>query len=380
MIANPCFHSGCHPQGLVNPAEVVVHVMQRNRVLQILQFFREAVGQSRKSAHRHAHGQILPLNIAGRDMVVIGIAGDDRLACSHADGGTVASFWRILRRTINLLQHREINLRAERIFNRCQIRTMAVRRELHAIREAIFQVMHEVVSASGIAFPDEPARNQLAVGVKSNPRPAIASAFCFLLRKAILFFRVNKRPDFIALDALRAKIAKRFILIFRAGAAKITEKFHNGRAVNAGHARNGAQGIAFNQRSNYLFSFFGTQLIHTSNMLERSSNVNKKVKKFAKGNQLTLRTIWCLACFTKRNECGAGGIPTRGTRERPPDYKSGTLRHSVTAPNRSVSEKAGDVYSITGFSFSCAHHSSSFRRPQRPAPWVWNLSSRLRYD
>ena len=55
MIANSCFHCWRNAQRLMNPAEVVVHVMERNGVLQILQFLAECVGEPRESAHRHSH-------------------------------------------------------------------------------------------------------------------------------------------------------------------------------------------------------------------------------------------------------------------------------------------------------------------------------------
>jgi hypothetical protein len=120
--------------------------------------------------------------------------------------------------------------------------------------------------------------------------------------------------------------------------------------MHASHAGRGAQRIAFNQCGDNLFSFLGAQSVHESIMLDRSSSVKqdcaimcKNVNFFAKGNSLTLERFRYHTCFTKRNECGAGGIPTRGTRQRPPVYKTGALRPSATAPNRSVSEKAGDL-------------------------------------
>jgi hypothetical protein len=58
----------------MNPAEIVMHVMERDRVLQILQLFAESVRQPRKPTHRHSHGEILALNIARRNVVVIGRA------------------------------------------------------------------------------------------------------------------------------------------------------------------------------------------------------------------------------------------------------------------------------------------------------------------
>jgi hypothetical protein len=95
MIANPCFHRWRDAQRLMNPAKVVMHVMQRNRVFQILHFLRESVSQTGKSAHRHTHCEVLPLDVGRGNVTVIRIARNDRLARSHADCGAVASLWRV---------------------------------------------------------------------------------------------------------------------------------------------------------------------------------------------------------------------------------------------------------------------------------------------
>src|SRR5437588_6769871 len=97
----------------MNPAEVVVHVMERYRVFQILQLLAECVGQSGKSAHRHSHRQILALNVARGNVIVVGVAADYRLASAHADSGAVARFWRILWSAVNLLQRSKVDLFAK---------------------------------------------------------------------------------------------------------------------------------------------------------------------------------------------------------------------------------------------------------------------------
>ena len=354
VIANSCFHCWRHAQGLVNPAKIVVHVMERNGVLQVFEFLREGIRQAREPAHRHSHGQILSLNIAGRNVVVIGCAANNRLASAHANCGTVTSFRRFWRTAVNLLQHSKINFAAKAIFDRAQIRAMPVSRQLNAICQPIFQIVHEVIRASRVTLPDKPARHEFAVRIKRNPRPHVPRALRFVLCRAILFFGINKRPDFVTLQALALQIAKNLVLIFRAGAAKIAEQFHNRRAMDACHAGDSAQRITLDQGRNYSRPFFSSQLVHDSNMLERSSIVNKKIKNFAKKLQLTNAPFPTHSCFNenKRNECGEGGIPTRGTRKRPPDYKSGTLKRSVTSPNRFASEKAGDVSDHRLFIFS----------------------------
>lgn len=68
----------------MDAAEVVIHVMQRDRVLQILQFLGERVSQPSKPAHTHPHRQILALSVAGRNLVVVRISANDRSTRSHA--------------------------------------------------------------------------------------------------------------------------------------------------------------------------------------------------------------------------------------------------------------------------------------------------------
>src|SRR5207249_7550668 len=121
---------------------------------------------------------------------------------------------------------------------------------------------------------DKPARNELRIRVQCNPRPAITRSRCLLIEVAILFLRVNKRPNLVALNAPALKIHKNLVLIFRASAAKIAEKLHNRGSMHVGHAGYSPEGIALDQRGNHSFSFLNAQLIHADNMLRRLSIVN----------------------------------------------------------------------------------------------------------
>ena len=40
----------------MNPAEVIEHVVQRNRVTMIVHFLAESICQAREAAHVHPHG------------------------------------------------------------------------------------------------------------------------------------------------------------------------------------------------------------------------------------------------------------------------------------------------------------------------------------
>jgi len=58
MIADPRLHRGGDSQGLMNPAEVVMHVVNGNGRDVVLDLLGESIGQSGESAHGHSHGEI----------------------------------------------------------------------------------------------------------------------------------------------------------------------------------------------------------------------------------------------------------------------------------------------------------------------------------
>ena len=78
----------------MNPAKIIIHKIERQSVLVVLQFLTEPIGQSRESAHRHSHREILTLRVARRNVVVIGIAANDGFSRPHADCRAVTSYRR----------------------------------------------------------------------------------------------------------------------------------------------------------------------------------------------------------------------------------------------------------------------------------------------
>lgn len=56
----------------MNPAEVVMGDVQRDRRDVVVQLLREAVGQAGEPARPHAQGKVLPLDIAGLKLIASG--------------------------------------------------------------------------------------------------------------------------------------------------------------------------------------------------------------------------------------------------------------------------------------------------------------------
>jgi len=69
MIAKTRLHRWRNPQRLVHPTEVVMHIVQRNRVPMILQLLAKTVRQPGETPHRHAHREILTLYKRRADML-----------------------------------------------------------------------------------------------------------------------------------------------------------------------------------------------------------------------------------------------------------------------------------------------------------------------
>ena len=63
-----------------------------------------------------------------------GIAFDPLLASAKAFCGAVAALWAFWRSTVNLDQHRVVNVSAECAFNRFKVRLVTIARKLDAVR------------------------------------------------------------------------------------------------------------------------------------------------------------------------------------------------------------------------------------------------------
>ena len=76
VIGNTGLHCWRNPQGLMDAAEVVMHKVESYGVCVILHFFAESVGKPGEAAHRHTHGEVLPLNVGSAHMGRVRVTND----------------------------------------------------------------------------------------------------------------------------------------------------------------------------------------------------------------------------------------------------------------------------------------------------------------
>ena len=263
MIANASFHRRGDTQRLMNAAEVVIHEVERERVLVVLDFLGECIRQPRKAAHVHPHRKILPFDKTCRNVPSVGPSVNDRRNRADAFRWAIASLFVARIAPIELDQHRVVDLSSECQLNRSQVNVVTVRGQLDAVGEPSRQIVHEMLCVPRRAPSYAPRNNQLTVGAECGPRPhiSIAKASALFFRH-VFVFRVAERPDFIALYSFAWKVAKRLALILGARLTNPREQLDNGILRNSCHSYGRTNGIAFNQRRNHGDLTFQREVVH----------------------------------------------------------------------------------------------------------------------
>ncbi len=80
----------------MNVAKVVVHEVQRHGMTVILDLLAKSVCQARKTAHPHAHRQVLALDVRSADVLGVRVADDRGCTASDARCGAVARFVQVV--------------------------------------------------------------------------------------------------------------------------------------------------------------------------------------------------------------------------------------------------------------------------------------------
>ena len=204
MVGNACFHCWRNAQRLMNPAEIVMHVMECNGVFQILQLLAESVSQSSEPAHRHSHRQILALNVAGRNMPALRDTANYSLARTYADCRAIAGF-RIRSRAIYLLKLCVIYVLSEGLSDTAQISNVTVRCKLNAICKTALEITHKMVGSPSVALTNKPAWNELCISKNSRTSNCTATPFATPPARESLWSSQRRRIDPVQVNYLPTK-------------------------------------------------------------------------------------------------------------------------------------------------------------------------------
>lgn len=247
----------------MNFAKVVVGEMERNRVRMHFDLLTKAVREASKPAHVHPHGEVLALDERCRDVMPIRVpshngalgSGELRWAITNRSAVTAG------RHAVMFFQHRVVNVDTEGVVNGIQVNLMSIGRQLHAVRQTVRNIFHEVIGGRGGSRTDSVSGDQFRVGIDSSPCPAVAP-LAALRFWDVLLFRANERPNFITLNPLGLQAANRGVVMRRARGAQVAQQLLHGHTSHASNARCGPQAIAFHQHRNHPRSVRCAQSIH----------------------------------------------------------------------------------------------------------------------
>ena len=261
----------------MNPAKVVMHVVDRNRGDMVLDFFGKRIGQAGEAPHLHPHGQILAFNVTRRYVFRIGIAANNLLLAADAISGAVARF-RISRLAIEFYQHGVVDVVLKSTGDSVNVNRMAVRRKLYAARKPRRQILNEFPRRNRMASTYKPGANQLGIRVHRDPGPHVASVTTLARRRRdVLLFGRDERPNFITLDALTRQIHESFVEVFGTSCAEFYEQLGNRVLGDPSHADRCTDRIAFNKSRDHLRPFLIGQLVHISIMQPLKHRVKIKM-------------------------------------------------------------------------------------------------------
>lgn len=96
------------------------------------------------------------------------------------------------------------------------------------MREAAGEIVDKLSRIVCAPSSNQEGRNEFRIGINGRPGPDIAKTrLTFQLFRQILFLRVAKAPDLIALNSLAGQVTESFVLIPLTGLTKIDKQLEN---------------------------------------------------------------------------------------------------------------------------------------------------------
>lgn len=250
----------------MNPAEVVVGEVNRDRVPMHFGFLSVRVRQSREATDVSPHPKVDALHVRRADVFRVRVANDRLALASDALRRRVTS---VATASINLVEHSIVNVCSdERLIDCAVVDRQLVSGQLDSTAHAVADIAHDRVGVGSRAIADQPRDAELGIRVDSRECPNISRFRVALKNRRALFdrfaFGVAERPNFIDLHALTGQVANRSVMKLCARGAQVAEQLFDGHAGNAGNPRRGTKPVAFDQSLYNQRTAFAIQPVHTS--------------------------------------------------------------------------------------------------------------------
>lgn len=231
----------------MDTAEIIVDSIKRNRMAKVLNLLAESVRQAGKPSHGHPHREVLPFDIACRNVASVRFA-TNHSGCSSKTYGRAITPLGFDGRPVNLRQRGIVNISPKSPFDGIKVCPMSVCGQLHPMGKASGQIVHKLVSRCAITRSDKVRNGQLGIGVNSNPRPdAPIPKLPLFLSRNIFVFGIAKLPNFITLNATGFHVSHCAVVKFSARRSKVFQETKDCSFSHASHTARGTNGVPFNE-------------------------------------------------------------------------------------------------------------------------------------
>ena len=214
-------------------AKIVVRKMQIHSSPKVIKLSRKPIRQASKAAKLHSDRQVVPLHVAGRDVLRIRISAAD-FGYNLRDLSWGLAFISLLAVvSIELRKLREIRVASEGFLDGLAVEDVSIGSELDsAIIDAAPTIAHKGLGVLAGTLADQERGNQLLVRVQSDEDPLVPEV-CRIVLSAIACFFHQECPDFIALDTAARQLAHLFVHQLFAAFASDHQQPHDGVPVMA---------------------------------------------------------------------------------------------------------------------------------------------------
>jgi hypothetical protein len=219
----------------MNTAEIVIREVQGDSSLQVRQLLAESICQPRQAAKLHSHREVLPFNVAGRDMRRVGVALSNfgYNLRDWAWGVPLIPVLAIISEQLHELG--KIHVSAERFSDSFPVVRKSIGSELQPMTaNAAVEVVHERVGIVDRSFADDERGNEFGIRIKGNVNPLIAKVGGVILANMSRLLR-NEGPNFVALNTTTGQLTHSLIQDFRATLPSAHEQPHDSVAIEASH-------------------------------------------------------------------------------------------------------------------------------------------------
>src|ERR1022692_5339980 len=221
-----------------------MHMKQSEHGDVIFKLLTEGISQPGEAPHVHPHVEILSLNVRRADMLRVWRT-DDRLSLGAKTLRRAMTGCSLGIAAIDLNQLRIVDIFRERIGYSRQIHLVAVRGQLHAVRQPACNVLKELRRTPGVPPSCQPRQDKLALGFNCGERPNVATDPGFHLGESdVLLLAPDKRPDLIDLNPLGRNVTDHAVMVFGASGYNGHQEPKDSALRYAGKANRGANRTA----------------------------------------------------------------------------------------------------------------------------------------